>query len=111
MFEQIAFCIFLVAAILVAVSATGILNGAGSTLASVKWIWVIRVILGIIIGLVICYALCAFGVIAGVIGLIGGFIFGMFLPAIIAFAWSVLKWWGKLIFVVIIVAALIAVLF
>ena len=68
------------------------------------------VILGIIIGLAICYALCAFGVIAGVIGLIGGFIFGMFLPAIIAFAWRVLKWWGKLIFVVIIVAALIAVL-
>ena len=73
-------------------------------------LWVIRVILGIIIGLAICYALCAFGVIAGVIGLIGGFIFGMFLPAIIAFAWRVLKWWGKLIFVVIIVAALIAVL-
>ena len=111
MFEQIAFWIFLVAAILVAVSATGILNGAGSTLASVKWIWVIRVILGIIFAIAICYALCAFGVIAGVIGLIGGFIFGMFLPAIIAFAWSVLKWWGKLIFVVIIVVAIIAALF
>ena len=111
MFEQIAFWIFLVAAILVAVSATGILNGAGSTLASVKWIWVIRVILGIIFAIAICYALCYFGVVAGVIGLIAGFILGMCLPSIVAFAWKVLKWWGILIFVVIIVVALIAVLF
>ena len=52
--------------------------------------------------------LSAIGVIAGVIGLFAGVLLGYFLPNILRWVWCSLKFVGKLVLVVLVLAALVA---
>lgn len=110
MFETGIFYVFLVGAIIVALSAAGITRMVGGHISATNLVWIIRVVLGIVIGLAICYLASSLGVTAGVIGLICGFILGMFLPAIISWVFKAitLKWWIILLVVVVILAAAVA---
>ena len=96
----ILFYVFLVGALLMVASSTGILENIGSFLTGIKWGLVLRIILGVILGVALCYSLCIFGIIAGVIGLAGGFVLGMFVPSLIALAWGAVKFTGKIVLVV-----------
>lgn len=104
------FYVFLIGAIIVALSAAGITRMVGGHISSINWVLVFRVILGLAIGLAICYLASSLGVTAGVIGLIGGFVLGMLLPTIISWVFKAitLKWWIILLVVVVILAAAVA---
>lgn len=104
------FYVFLVGAIIVALSAAGITRMVGGHISSLNWVWILRVVLGIVVGLAICYLASNLGVVAGFIGLIAGLILGMFLPTIISWVFKAItfKWWVILLVVVIILAAAVA---
>ena len=85
--------------------AWGIKPSVGYVPTAIK---VLRWCVAFIIGLAVCFLLSAIGVIAGVIGLFAGVLLGYFLPNILRWLWCSLKFVGKLILVVLVLAALVA---
>lgn len=104
----LVFMFFLIVAICTALSAAGV---DFTQLAHVKWLRIFKVFITIVLAVACCYFFSWFGLVPGVIGLVGGIILGALLPTIIGFAWRVATWWMKTLFVLIVIAGIVAAIF